>query len=281
MNIKTLSKFILLLCLITIPGVGVTAQNTQTARVGFFQSYDIPTDTKVEIPVEIKDVNALYAIDFQMTFDPSILQVEDADLESPGVQIAQATFLEAGMVLFNDADNTKGTIRFITSQINPSEAKSGDGILFVIYFTGVKEGISALTITNLQLADREGNEIPSSKVEDVINVSIDAKIANSTPIPILNPTQMIILQVTPQIALTQTATPTVKPTQITTQQISPTESVSDVTQATQTNIEEPTVNGDNAKFFLLEYWWIILILGILVIGIAIYLIKTRNKVHKQ
>ena len=281
MKIKTLSKFILLLCLITIPGVFVSAQTNPAARVGFFQAYDIPTDTIVEIPVEIKDVNALYAIDFQMTFDPSILKVEDADLDSPGIQIAQATFLEAGMVLFNDADNSKGTIRFVTSQINPSEAKSGDGILFVIYFTGVKEGISALTITNLQLADREGNEIPSVKAEETITVANDAPLINATTIPVLNPTQMIILQVTPQIAPTQTITPNVEPSQIPTEQIPPTKSVSEVTQSTQKIIEEQAANEEDFELSLLDYWWIILILGVIIAGIGIYLFVTRKKTHEE
>ncbi|MCJ7696372.1 MAG: cohesin domain-containing protein [Anaerolineaceae bacterium] len=279
--LKTAMKFITFLCLVTVPWLMVNAQTSQTAKVGFFKSYNIPTDTKVEIPVEIKDVNALYAIDFQMTFDPSILQVEDADSDSPGTQIAQATFLEAGMVLFNDADNALGKIRFITSQLNPSEPKSGAGVLFVIYFTGIKEGTSALTITNLQLADRQGNEIPSMKAEDSISVAKDAPLINATTIPVLNPTQMIILQVTPQIAPTPTSTPIIEATEIPTEQIPPTNSVSEDSQPTQKSIEEPTVNGENSKFFLLDYWWIILILGVIVIGIAIYLLKTRNKVHKQ
>lgn len=279
MKSKILIQYILILCLLAIPCTMVTAQSTQTAQVGFFQPYNIPTDALVEIPVEIKDVKDLYAIDFQMTFDPTILQVEDADAELSGIQIAQATFLEAGMVLFNVADNTEGTIRFITSQINPSEAKSGDGILFVIYLKGIKEGTSPLTISNLQLADREGNEIPSSKVEDVINVSKDAQQADSTPIPVLNPTQMIILQVTPQIAPTQTATPSDEPTQNQTEEISKTETLSEISQTTQETIKEATEDEKPSKFSLLEYWWIILVLGVIVVFITIYLLKTKNKVH--
>lgn len=279
MKMKILRKFILLFCLVTIPSIMVRGQSNQAATVGFFQTYDIPTDTIVEIPVEINDVNALYAIDFQMTFDPTILQVIDADPDNTGIQIAQATFLEAGMVLINDADNSMGTIRFITSQINPSEAKSGSGILFVIHFTGISEGTSALTITNLQLSDREGIEIPSSQTEDVINVSKDTQVTDSTPIPVLNPTEMIILEITPQIESTQATTPIPEATQVSSEDIQATKSVSDAAQPTQNIIDESTMNDKVPKFSLLDYWWIILILGVVVIGIGIYLYKTRKKDH--
>ena len=281
MKYKFLNQMLLcivLLCLVIFPFDMASGQSSQTARVGFFEPFEIPLDSSMQIPVEIENVEELYAIDFQMTFDPAILSAEDADPSMPGIQIAQAEFLDPGMVLFNEVNNTEGTIKFVTSQINPSEAKSGSGILFVIYFKGIKEGTSNLTITNLQLATREGNEIPSSKAEAVITVAENAPAIEYTPIPVHDPTNIILLQVTPHVETTQvtTVSPSIEATQSKAAQESKTEPTTVTPQSVPESTTKQTKDEQSFGFSLVKYWWIVLIVVMLVIGMGIYLIRTRK-----
>ena len=266
---------IVLLCLVIFPFDMASGQSSQTARVGFFKPLEIPLDSSTQIPVEIENVNELYAIDFQMTFDPTILSAEDADPSTPGIQIAQADFLDPGMVLFNEVDNVEGTIKFVTSQINPSEAKSGSGILFVIYFKGIKEGASNLTITNLQLATREGNEIPSSKAEAVITVAKKQAFLRHRDPPGHDPTDIIFIQVTPHVETTQ-VTPAVEETPSKTVQESKTEPTTDTAQSIQESTTKQSKDEQSSGFSLVKYWWIVLIVVMLVIGMGIYLFITRK-----
>ena len=120
-KISSVITFVLLVALCTaVPG---SAQ--QGAQVGVFADLEIPLNVSVEVPVEVRDVSELYAVDLTIRFDPDILEVEDANENLEGVQPGLATFLDAGMTLFNEVDNETGTVRFVMSQINPSEGKSG------------------------------------------------------------------------------------------------------------------------------------------------------------
>lgn len=164
------------------------------AQVGVFADLEIPLETRVEVPVEVRGVVDLYALDLTIRFDPEILQVEDADPNQAGVQPGLATFLDAGMTLFNSVDNETGTVRFVMSQINPSEPKSGDGILLVLYFVGKQAGTSELTVEKIEFSTRFGEAIAVSGVDAEIVVSAGAPEVVATPIPVQDPTQIIVIE---------------------------------------------------------------------------------------
>jgi len=170
------------------------ASAQQGARVGVFADLEIPLETRVEVPVEVRGVVDLYALDLTIRFDPEILQVEDADPNQAGVQPGLATFLDAGMTLFNSVDNETGTVRFVMSQINPSEPKSGDGILLVLYFVGKQAGTSELTVEKIEFSTRFGEAIAVSGVDAEIVVSAGAPEVVSTPIPVQDQGQIIVIE---------------------------------------------------------------------------------------
>jgi len=163
---------ILLAALLLIPSRSIFAQSATSVPVGIFAEQTISPDTRVEIPIEVKNVNGLYALDIAFEFDPAILQAEDVDPVAPGVQMALGNFLDPGMVLYNTIDNEKGTAHFVMTQVNPSEPKTGNGILLVVYFKAVKQGKSALTLTNAQLSTRDGLEIATSITNSSISVEV-------------------------------------------------------------------------------------------------------------
>lgn len=175
-------------------------------QVGVFADLEIPLDARVEVPVEVRDVSELYAVDLTIRFDPEILQVEDANPDLAGVQPGLATFLDAGMTLFNIVDNETGTVRFVMSQINPSEGKSGSGNLLVLYFVAKQAGTSQVTMEAVELANRLGEAIPVSGVNAEIVVSANAPEVVATPIPVQDQAQILVIE-----TLTPTPTPTVTP----------------------------------------------------------------------
>ena len=189
-KISSVITFVLLAALCA--AAPVLAQ--EGAQVGVFADLEIPLETRVEVPVEVRGVVDLYALDLTIRFDPEILQVEDADPNQAGVQPGLATFLDAGMTLFNSVDNETGTVRFVMSQINPSEPKSGDGILLVLYFVGKQAGTSELTVEKIEFSTRFGEAIAVSGVDAEIVVSAGAPEVVSTPIPVQDQGQIIVIE---------------------------------------------------------------------------------------
>jgi len=256
------------------PAGAVDAQSSQPALVGVLQPLEVAPGTLVEVPVSIENASELYAIDFELQFNSVVLTAEDADPNTPGIQAGFGQFLDAGLVLYNEIDLVKGTVRFAMSQVNPAEAKSGDGILFVIYFKAVKAGVSPLTVTNLQLASRTGLELASNAVNSTLTVAAGAVLPAATSIPVQNPTAMIQLP-TPAPTAIPTATPAVTATSA----VQPT---ADMTTGNSTDpavqsVAIPQVqNQGEAKPFLVENWWIVLIAALAVVILGVYLRTIRK-----
>jgi len=142
-QMRAFNRWIALLSVIIFLGGQFSPASAQTsAQVGVFQAYEIQPGARVEIPIEIRNVQDLYAVDLEIHYDPRILTFEDANPQMDGIQPALGTFLDAGMVLYNTVDPEAGIIRFVMTQVNPSEPKSDSGVLIVLYAVGAAEGES-------------------------------------------------------------------------------------------------------------------------------------------
>ena len=86
------------------------------------------------------DIQGLYGFELQLTFDPAVVEVVDADASSPGVQIGPGDFLSPDFVVQYRADNQAGKVEFVVTQLNPSPAKSGSGALLTVPFRGLAAG---------------------------------------------------------------------------------------------------------------------------------------------
>ena len=201
-KISSVITFVLLAALCA----AAPASAQQGARVGVFADLEIPLNERVEVPVEVRDVSELYAVDLTIRFDPDILQIEDANPDQAGIQPGLATFLDAGMTLFNEVDNESGTVRFVMSQINPSEGKSGSGNLLVLYFVGKQAGTSSVSVEAVEFSNRFGEAIPVSGVDAQIVVSASVPEVVATPIPLQDQGQIIVIE-----TLMPTAIPTATP----------------------------------------------------------------------
>ena len=267
-HIRTLYQWIALLSVIILLGGQFSPASAQTsAQVGVFQAYEIQPGARVEIPIEIRNVQDLYAVDLEIHFDPRILTFEDADPQMDGIQPALGTFLDAGMVLYNTVDPEAGIIRFVMTQVNPSEPKSGSGVLIVLYAVGAAEGESTLEVVRADLSTREGIAIPSELVENSVKVAANAAEVQATPIPVQNPTSIIVIP-----TLAPTATPTVTPVPTSTKP-APTQTavITAIVEAIASPTVAPTMAEQASGFSLAQNWWILLIVAAAIIGVVVYL----------
>lgn len=265
---------LMLVAAILVPA-GQALGQSSPAQVGVFDPVVLPPDAQVEVPIRIKNVTDLYAMDIELRFDPAILQAQDADPNQPGIQMGFGGFLDPGLLLYNTVDNTRGIARFVLSQVNPSEPKSGSGLLLVLYFRGVKAGVSNLSISNLQLASRQGTEIPSEKVENTVTVDEAAALPEATAIPVVNPTAMILIP-TEVPSPTPTITPVPSATAVPT--LAPTlPAAAPTTAAVQPTAGAKNIETSPAGFSLLRHWWIVALVVAVAIGLGFILVRTRPK----
>jgi len=268
----------LLLILFALPLTSVNAQAGTTTRVGFFEAYEITPGGRVEVPVEVRDVEDLYGIDIEIRFDPTILEIEDTDPDKPGVQPGLGTFLDAGLTLMYEVDNEEGRVHLIMTQVNPAEPKSGDGVILVLYFIGLQEGETELAVDFVELSTNTGEAIAVEGVNETITVSSTAVEKASTPVPVQNPAGMTTIPTLAPTAIPPTPTPTTQANDEPTA-ISVSADISNEEESTAEESEavsaETASSTENTAFSLLNYWWVVLIVIVLAGGLAFYLWKTK------
>ena len=102
----------------------------------------------VNIPVDILGVADLYAFQFDLSYDPSVLE---------GTLITEGDFLPSGGPTFfipGTIDNVAGAITFnADTLIGSTSGVSGTGTSLVVQFQLISPGTSPLTLSNVILLD--------------------------------------------------------------------------------------------------------------------------------
>jgi len=111
------------------------------------------------VQLRLEDVNNLYGIEVHLTFDASLVQIEDDDAARDGVQIAVGDIPYPEFSVQNMVDNMGGRLDYAVVQLGPRPAASGSGVVATIRFRGVSEGTSPIRFTSAKLASPEGSEI--------------------------------------------------------------------------------------------------------------------------
>jgi hypothetical protein len=117
------------------------------------------------VDVNIANVSDLYAFQFDITFNPSILSA---------LPVMERSFLPSGGSTFflpGTIDNTSGTISFIADTLIGSiPGVSGSGTLAILDFTALAAGTSPINILNVSLLDSTLSPISSTTVNGNANV---------------------------------------------------------------------------------------------------------------
>jgi hypothetical protein len=126
-----------------------------------------------ETQIMASNVTDFYGADFTITFNPTVVQVEDADPHMPGVQIAVGALFDGQdhFVARNWVDNTAGVIEFVASLRDPAPPINGSGAVAAITWRGVNPGISDLVLEQVKLSDRGSNPIDHSRENGTVEVT--------------------------------------------------------------------------------------------------------------
>ncbi len=106
--------------------------------------------TAFDVTVVVSNVGDLFSAQFDLAFNPSLLQCDS---------FTDGDFLGTTTGFSPSIDNTAGTITGFAKTKIGSTGVSGSGTLATIQFTGLSEGTSALTLSNVQLIDSNTDTI--------------------------------------------------------------------------------------------------------------------------
>lgn len=139
-----------------VPTLTVAAQ-PQPALVG----------STVSVGVSIADITDLYAWQFNLSFDPAVLQFASAS-EAPFLATAGGTFFDGGTV-----DNVAGTISFaVDTLIGPVPGASGSGLIGNFVFDVTAAGTSPMAFTNVLFIDSQLQTIGVQSVDGSVMAAV-------------------------------------------------------------------------------------------------------------
>ena len=128
------------------------------------------------IDISVSDVTDLYAFQFDLGFDPSLLRALSIT-EGPLLPAAGATFAIPGLI-----DNSIGSITGMAdSLVGLIPGANGNGILFSVNFRAIGAGISALTLSNELFLDSSLNDITGTVSANNGRISVSPGSAVPTP----------------------------------------------------------------------------------------------------
>lgn len=167
--------------------------------------------TTVEIRVE--NVAGLWGAEIQLRFNPALLQVQDADPGSEGVQIQPGFFPSPDFVAVNEVDNAAGVVNYALTQLASRVPVNGSGQLASITFQGMSQGSSDLTLSVVNLATNQGQPIlAASRVVGQIVVAGGELPSAAVSPTLMSPVVTPVPQVTPSVPPGATAVPILPPT---------------------------------------------------------------------
>jgi cohesin domain-containing protein/PEP-CTERM motif-containing protein len=107
----------------------------------------VPPGSTFVVGVNISNVTDLFSFQFDLGFNPAVLQATGIIMEGAFLPLGGATFFIPGAI-----DNTLGNVTFnADTLIGAGPGVSGSGTLVLFDFTALAPGTSALTISNVIL----------------------------------------------------------------------------------------------------------------------------------
>jgi general secretion pathway protein D len=134
-------------------------------------SSDLLIGDPFTLDVSVENVTDLYAFQFNITFDPTVLRVDD---------VLEGAFLSSGgpTLFVPDINQMLGSLTFTASLIGPVSGVSGHGVLATLAFTTIAPGTGSVTLADVILLDSSLTDIP-----DVSLQSGDVTVRERTPVP--------------------------------------------------------------------------------------------------
>lgn len=181
-------------------------------------SQNLVPGSTMTIDILVDNVVNMNGADIQISFNPAIIQIDDALTDREGVQLQPGNFLVSDFVAENDVNNETGQISYIVIQLPPTPPVTGSGWLATLIVRGVNEGTSDLAFTSVQLTNSDIQLIPVTSQNGQITVGAPTGEITATPTHTSTPvegatvTATLTPTITPSVTVTATLTPTIEAT---------------------------------------------------------------------
>jgi len=139
---------------------------------------ELMPDAQGTVDILVENVQNLYGLEFQLAFDPNIIEVIDADPDEEGVQIKPADWWKDGFVAVNNVDNGSGRIDFAATLLRPALPASGNRVAATISLAARKTGVSSLSVESAILSTRNAEAISYTKQAGEIGVNASGQAPN-------------------------------------------------------------------------------------------------------
>lgn len=120
--------------------------------------------------VEAVEVTNLFGVELELTYDPNIVNVVDADAAKTGVQVELGDFFDGVDFLVVKNEAKDGKITLAATRQAPAPGFTGATSLVNVTWQGKNSGQTALTLTKLKLSTPNGQAITATPQPGQIQV---------------------------------------------------------------------------------------------------------------
>jgi hypothetical protein len=130
------------------------------------------------ISIWVEDAVNVYSYYVRMYFDPSMVQILDADPNLPGVQVQDGDFFyrPQSITTANWVANPSGVMTYVNSFIDPTVSISGSGRLLSFDLQAIAAGTSTINLTQSYLISPQGDLLPVSVLNPQIYIDPPLKL---------------------------------------------------------------------------------------------------------
>ena len=124
-------------------------------------STSLAADETLEVEIVLVDIEDLYGVQFQITYDPDLVRVADGDAGLPGIQLTPAQAFQGSevFVAVNRADSEAGTIEFIATLLGDTKPMAGDVAVASFSLQAVGSGEAVLDFAEIKLAASDASAL--------------------------------------------------------------------------------------------------------------------------
>lgn len=149
---------------------------------------EVAVGATTTVDIRIENVTGLFGAEVHLEFEPTLLEVVDADTGTDGVQIQSGQFLSSYFTAQNIVDQAHGKIHFAASQGPDDAPVSGSGVLATIIFRAKAVGTSKIKFDEVILANRDGGQISAETEKGKIIIDGgEGPTPTNTPTPTSTP----------------------------------------------------------------------------------------------
>jgi hypothetical protein len=142
------------------PAEGAVAQ--RSARIELSPSpLALRCGEAVDLVITVSDVDALWGVDFQLAYDPALLEAVAGGETERGQALSSDVFSRSqAMIALNDVDPVTGVVSFAAALLRPAEPMYGEVELARLRLRGRSAGTGEILLRAVTLADPQAQSIP-------------------------------------------------------------------------------------------------------------------------